>query len=184
MVGVVHLQCPLTDTDFPRATLEDSEAIPVIYWERSFCIFTSSQTMKSDVKVKQRLFQVCNDPNILLPIYIFPGSVQDILQWNQSVKTQEDLGPRKQSTYSRAGVKERWDRNEDILGWGLKTRLYSDRSRRTERSKREVPRRTTKATTKSPAKERNRWITWCVWKLMLVDIWKFIGAFGKKKMDV
>ena len=35
--------------------------------------------MKSDVKVKQRLFQVCNDPNILLPIYIFPGSVQDIL---------------------------------------------------------------------------------------------------------
>ena len=29
MVRVVHLEC--TDTDFPRATLEDSEATPVIY---------------------------------------------------------------------------------------------------------------------------------------------------------
>ena len=72
--------------------------------------------MKSDVKVKQRLFQVCKDPNILLPLYIFPGSLQDVLQFYKSAKTQEDSGPRKQSTYSRVGVKERWDRNGDILG--------------------------------------------------------------------
>ena len=66
--------------------------------------------------VKQRLFQVCKDPDILLPIYIFPGSLRDVLQWNKSVKIQEDSGPRKQSTYSRVGVKERQDRNGDILG--------------------------------------------------------------------
>lgn len=162
MVGVVHLEC--TGTDFPRATLEDSEATPVIYWE-VFCIFTSSETMKSDVMAKQRLFQVCKDPDSSLPIYIFPGLLQDVLQWNKSVKTQEDSGPRKQSTYSRIGVKERRDRKGDILGWGLQMRLCSDGSRRTERSKREVPGRTTEATAKNPAKERNRWITQCVWKL-------------------
>lgn len=176
MVGAVHLHC--SDTDLPRATLEDSEATPVIYWGRYLPAFTASETMKSDVKVKQRLFQVCKDPNILLPFIHFPWITAGCSPVKQKCKNTgrpdpggkvptPELGWRKDGT----GTGTSW---AEGCKWGYIHTGAEGQSTPKGRSQEEQQRQ------QNPAKERNRWITRCVWKLTSVDIWKSVGAFGKK----